>query len=144
MDIVHGTCIAYDGHGLLLRGQPGSGKSDLALRAMDGGAHLVADDQVRLALRAGRVVASSPPTLFGMIEIRGLGLLRVQADVEAELAMIVDLVSPTLVERLPERRSAMLLGIALPCFAFASFEASAPAKLKLALGVVLEPGSLVT
>ena len=48
MVTVHATCIAIDGHGILLRGPAGSGKSDLALRAIDRGARLVADDQVVL------------------------------------------------------------------------------------------------
>ena len=143
MDRAHGTCIAYGGSGVLLRGAPGSGKSDLALRAIAAGARLVADDQVLLTPRAGRVVASAPPALSGMIEIRGLGLMRVEAEAEVELAMIVDLVAPTMIDRLPERRCATLLGVDLPCLALTPFEASAPVKLRFALQA-LDPGCLVS
>ena len=42
--IVHGSAVAVDGGGVLLRGASGSGKSDLALRLIDAGAMLIADD----------------------------------------------------------------------------------------------------
>ena len=58
--LVHATCVALDGAGVLLRGPSGSGKSDLALRLIDGGARLVADDQVALSAEAGRLVARAP------------------------------------------------------------------------------------
>jgi len=71
---IHGTCVALSGLGVLLRGPSGSGKSDLALRLIDGGAKLVADDQVELALdAAGRVMARAPATLSGLLEVRGIG-----------------------------------------------------------------------
>jgi len=44
--LVHATAIAIDGRAVLLRGPSGAGKSDLALRLIDAGARLVADDQV--------------------------------------------------------------------------------------------------
>ena len=51
---VHGTCVAIAGRGVLLRAPSGAGKSDLALRLIDAGARLVADDQVELAQDNGR------------------------------------------------------------------------------------------
>src|SRR5947207_2280429 len=56
---VHGTCVAIDGEGVLLRGRPGSGKSDLALRLIDGGALLVADDQTELSRRGDAIAAAA-------------------------------------------------------------------------------------
>src|SRR3546814_10156556 len=50
MQTVHATTVALDGTGVLLRGPAGSGKSDLALRLIDQGARLVADDRTALAL----------------------------------------------------------------------------------------------
>ncbi|MGH2931204.1 MAG: HPr kinase/phosphorylase, partial [Solirubrobacteraceae bacterium] len=61
--MVHATCVACDGRAVLLCGPSGSGKSDLALRLIDGGAHLVADDQVVLRAERGAIVASAPAVL---------------------------------------------------------------------------------
>lgn len=74
METVHATTIAIDGAGVLLRGPSASGKSDLALRLIDDGARLVADDRTVLALRDGIVEASAPPSIRGKIEVRGLGI----------------------------------------------------------------------
>jgi len=130
---VHGTCVELAGWGVLLRGAPGSGKSDLALRLIDGGARLVADDRVDLRLAAGGVVASAPAPIAGRLEVRGLGILEFPAITEAELRLIVDLAAPDEVERLPEPLSASLLGRDLACLRLAPFEASATAKVRLAV-----------
>ena len=60
MLLVHGTTVEIAGQAVLIRGPSGSGKSDLALRLIDGGAQLVADDQTELSPRDGRLVASAP------------------------------------------------------------------------------------
>jgi HPr kinase/phosphorylase len=130
--LVHGTAIALDGGAVLLRGPSGAGKSDLALRLIDAGARLVADDQVELR-RVGRQILARPPaTLAGLVEIRGLGIVRVEALDEAPLVLLVDLVLSGEIERLPEPRVERLLGLAVPLIAQAPFEASAAAKLRLA------------
>ncbi|MDH3241263.1 MAG: HPr kinase/phosphatase C-terminal domain-containing protein [Alphaproteobacteria bacterium] len=133
----HGTCVLIDGAGVLLRGRPGAGKSDLALRLMDDGARLVADDRVELTARDGAVMARAPDPLKGLMEVGGIGLIRVDPErlaAEARLALVVDLVEADAVERLPAPDSAELLGIALPRIDLAPFEASAPIKLRLAVG----------
>lgn len=130
---VHGTCIDIDGYGVLLRGPSGSGKSDLALRLIDGGARLVADDQTELSARDGRIVASPPPVLAGLLEVRGLGILRLGHSPSAPLTLVVDLVSPQAVERLPEPSFCDFSGIRLPRLALAPFEQSAAAKVRLAV-----------
>ncbi|HSR55540.1 MAG TPA: HPr kinase/phosphatase C-terminal domain-containing protein [Alphaproteobacteria bacterium] len=133
----HGTCIAIDGAGVLIRGSPGAGKSDLALRLIDDGAKLVADDQVRLHIRDGALIAQPPDELRGMMEVNGIGIMRVDpanlAD-EAALALVVDLVAGGEVERLPEAEAESVMGIELPRIRLSPFEASAPAKLRLAAG----------
>ena len=136
---IHATCIALDGHGVLLRGPPGSGKSDLAARAIDAGARLVADDRVTLVRCSATIIASAPPSIRGMIELRGLGILRVDAETEAPLALIVDLVASEKIVRMPELDRCALLGIELPLITLAPFEASALAKLRLGLAGALEP-----
>ena len=142
MVMVHATCIAFDGHGILLRGASGSGKSDLALRAIDRGAQLVADDQVVLARHGADMIASAPASLHGLIEIRGLGIMRMDAAAQARIALVADMADPQAVERLPSRRRCDIDGVSLPWLALAPFEASAPAKLRHALMAALEPGRL--
>ncbi len=132
MPLVHGTCVAIDGAGVLLRGPPGSGKSDLALRLIDSGAVLVADDQVVLARADGEIRADAPDALRNRLEVRGIGIIGVRTE-PAPVALLVDLVPPEQVTRLPEREVELVEGIALPVLAMTPFEASAPAKLRRAL-----------
>ncbi len=133
MDQTHATCVDIDGAGVLLRGASGSGKSDLALRLIDGGARLVADDRAELTLSGGQVIASAPAVLKGKIEVRGLGIVSVEAVPRTPLKLVVDLVAPGAVERLPEPATADVLGVRLPLVRLAPFEASAPAKVRAAL-----------
>jgi HPr kinase/phosphorylase len=130
---VHGTCIAFGGEGVLIRGPSGSGKSDLALRLIDGGALLVADDQTELRRRGAAVIASAPAAIAGRIELRGVGILSCPSVAEVAISLVVDLVAPEAVERLPRRRSENYLGCDLPLLVLTPFEASTPAKIRFAL-----------
>jgi len=134
--LVHATAVAIGGKAVLLRGPPGAGKSDLALRLIDAGAALVADDQAELRRSGNHILVRAPAAIAGLIEIRGLGILRLEIVEEAPLAMCVDLMPSTEIERLPERRFEALLEIAIPLIAVSAFEASAAAKLRLALRAV--------
>ncbi len=138
--LLHATAIAIEGRAVLLRGASGSGKSDLALRLIDAGARLVADDQSELHRRGDSVIVRAPATIAGLVEVRGIGILRVDALAEAPVALIVDLIPAETLERLPARRSETILGLALPLIALAPFEASAAAKLRLALRAFTGPG----
>jgi serine kinase of HPr protein (carbohydrate metabolism regulator) len=133
MEPIHGTVVAVDGAGVLFRGPSGSGKSDLALRLIDRGAALVADDSVLLSRDGDAVVAVAPASIAGRMEVRGLGIVRLPAAPAAALRLVVDLVAPGDVERLPKAGETVLLGVALPVLNLAPFEASAPAKVRLAL-----------
>ncbi len=129
--LVHATAVAIDGEAVLLRGPPGAGKSDLALRLIDGGARLVADDQALLRRVGDRVLVRAPAVIAGLIEIRGFGILRVETIEEAPLALIVDLLPSGQIERMPEGRVEPVLGREIPVIGLAPFEASAAAKLRL-------------
>ena len=126
---VHASCIAFEGMGVLLRGPSDAGKSDLALRAIEAGGRLVADDLVALELRGGRVWASPLPRADGRLEVRGIGIVRLPALDGAPLVLIADLAAP---ERLPEREFESLLGVPVRRIRLAPFEISAAIKLRLA------------
>jgi serine kinase of HPr protein (carbohydrate metabolism regulator) len=130
---VHATAVAIGREGVLLRGRPGSGKSDLALRLIDGGAKLIADDVVELVRRGRSVEARAPGALRGRMEVRGVGILAVPSLAQARLALVVDLVGKGAVERYPEPVFAQLMGINIKLLKLRAFEASAPAKLRLAV-----------
>ena len=131
--LVHGTCVEVHGHGVLLRGPSGSGKSDLALRLIDGGARLVADDQVQLTIDGSFAHASAPPAISGRMEVRGIGILPVPSVDGAPVSLVVDLVAPENVPRLPEPNVCRLAGVDVACISLAPFEASAEAKVRLAV-----------
>ncbi len=129
---VHATCVEIGGSGVLLRGRPGSGKSDLALRLIDGGARLVADDQVIVSLERGRIVARPPSTILGRLEVRGIGIIDVPVVKKAKLQLVVDLVPADDVPRLPEQRVEHFFDHPINLIALSPFDASAAAKLRLA------------
>jgi len=130
--LVHATAIAVDGDAVLLRGPSGAGKSDLALRLIEAGARLLADDQALLRRVDNHIIVRAPAAIAGLIEVRGIGILRVDSLEEAPLALLVDLVPSAQLERIPANRFEMVLGLAVPLVALAPFEVSAAAKLRLA------------
>jgi serine kinase of HPr protein (carbohydrate metabolism regulator) len=136
---LHATAVAIDGRAVLLRGPSGSGKSDLAMRLIDAGGRLVADDQSEVQRCGNGLLVRAPATIAGLFEVRGLGILRLDALAEAPVGMIADLTAAERIERLPLRRIATILGIAVPLIEIAPFEASAAAKLRLALRALAAP-----
>lgn len=137
--LLHGTCIAMGDAAVLLRGAPGAGKSDLALRFLSAygpeGACLVADDQVRLRRMGDDLLASPPDRLAGLIEVRGIGIVETPYRDQVRLVLLADMVAGDAVERLPPQPLPRedILGIALPVMAMAPFETSAAVKLRIAL-----------
>jgi serine kinase of HPr protein (carbohydrate metabolism regulator) len=128
---VPGTCVEVEGLGVLFRGPTGSGKSDLALRMIDSGSRLIADDYTELLIKNAALIARAPKTIGGLLEVRGIGILKVDGELQTNLGVIIDLVSPEQVDRRPEDQSEELLGIHVPLFRLFPLEASGPAKVRL-------------
>ena len=134
---IQATCVVVDGLGVLLRGPSGSGKSELALQLIDGGARLVADDGIEVRRQGERLFArlprSAPESVRGRIELRGLGILPAPTVAEASLDLVIDLVPTDALERLPEPMTVELLGVAIPLLRLSAEEPSAAAKVRLAV-----------
>lgn len=132
MQRIHGTCVKIGESGILLRGESGAGKSDLALRLIDQGALLVSDDQVELSPFGQTLIARAPERIAGMIEVRGVGLFRLPYR-DAPLRLIVDLIANRPLERLPEIAEETILDVVIPRFDLNPWEMSATAKVRMAL-----------
>lgn len=130
---LHATCVALGGLGVLLRGPSGAGKSDLALRLIDGGATLVADDQVLIERRGAALNARAPDRLHGLLEVRGIGILRLPARAGIPLALVVELAPRHLIERLPTPERCRLLGVTCRLIRIDPGAPSAAAAVRLAL-----------
>jgi len=131
-ETVHASTVATDGRAVLIMGPSGSGKSDLALRLLDRGFVLVSDDQTVVKRDGNRLVASPPPNIAGKLEIRGIGIVEMDALTDQPVALIVELTSE--IQRLPDdNRERPILGVSLPLVSIDAMAASAPSKVALAL-----------
>lgn len=113
VETLHATCVAWGDTAVLITGGSGAGKSALALTLMAFGCRLVADDQVRLQRRDDQIIASCPPTIAGLIEARGVGLLLADPAPPTAVALVVDLTDDE-TSRLPIRHTMACLGRELP------------------------------
>ena len=127
---VHATCVAIGGRGVLILGESGAGKSDLAMRLIDRGARLVSDDYTRLENDAGAMVASAPGTIAGNMEVRGLGIVTMPYQDRATIALAVRL---GVEERMPDAATLTLAGVAVPQVTIDPRAPSAPIKVEWAM-----------
>lgn len=115
--VLHASCVAIEDRAVLILGASGRGKSGLALQLMSLGARLVADDRTCLDLRQGPkgqcLIADAPDALRGLIEARGVGILKAEATGPVPVALAVDL-ERSEDSRLPPSRSLDLLGMSVP------------------------------
>lgn len=128
--LMHASCAAREGLGILLTGAAGAGKSDLLLRLLDRGFVLVADDQVEIDASG---LARAPAALAGLLEVRGLGIMHFPYVEQARPVLVAELV-PAPPERLPAPRQDARLN--LPLIAVDPRPASAAQLLSLAFATV--------
>jgi hypothetical protein len=144
--VMQASAVVIGGRALLIEGPPGSGKSSLALALIDRGAGLLGDDAVTLARVGDRLIASPPPNIAGLLEVRGVGLVRMAVAAPAPVALMLTLggAEP---ERLPATPlpQRMIAGIGVPVLPFdpGSIAPAARAEYALALhGLAIKPASL--
>ena len=132
--LLNATCISIDDKGVLVTGPAGAGKSDLALRLIDTGARLVADDQTELHIENNELIAGAPKSIKGLFEVRHVGLLRLPSVASVRVALYIELaLLHEKLERLPETDTITLLDRPLQRFKLPSFAASTPAKIRAIL-----------
>ena len=134
--VLHATLIARrfpEGwRGALLRGPSGAGKSDLALRALDAGFRLVADDRVLVWTSGGRLWGRAPSALEGLVECRHVAVRALNRLPLAPVSLLVDLVRDA-PDRLPEPEREAVGGLRLPRLSLRPFEDGTPARIAAAL-----------
>ncbi|MFN3613143.1 MAG: HPr kinase/phosphorylase [Rubrimonas sp.] len=111
--LVHASCVADGDRGLLICGRPGAGKSRLALELIALGARLVADDQTALTVENGALHAAPAPRLAGLVEARGIGILRMPHAHRTIVTLLIDL-DEAGTQRVPPVRVRRLMNVAVP------------------------------
>lgn len=114
VESIHGGALAYAGAGCLILGRSGSGKSRLMAEMMMLGARLVADDRVELSEQSGMLMAGAPKELSGIMELRGVGLIRVVDSVPRHVIHLAIELSDDEPERVPEPETMLLVGHDIP------------------------------
>lgn len=128
--ILHASAVAFGDAGLLITGRSGAGKSSLAIELLGIGADLVADDCVVLTMRDGGLLMSAPETTSGLVEARGIGLLR--SDFVCAWARAVVDLDHIETRRLPDPRETVIAGVPLPLIRKVE-SAAFPSMLRLVL-----------
>ena len=125
---IHASAVLVGARAVLIRGPSGSGKSRLALALVQSAAantlrfaRLVGDDRLHLEVLHGRVLVRPAAAIAGQIEVRGLGIRRLDYEPVAAVGLVVDLGAGG-VERLPapEQVETVLSGVRLPRLAVAA------------------------
>lgn len=134
----HASAVVLGDRGIVIAGDSGAGKTQLALALIDHAlahglfARLVADDQIFLSARHGRVVCIAPSTIAGLVEVRGVGPRPFGHEPKAPVDLLVRLVGRQAAERLPEAESEVLAGGDVPLLRLAADDRQAAKSAVLA------------
>lgn len=130
---IHASLARFLGHGVLIRGSSGSGKSDLLLRVIDAGGQLVADDVVQLSMVHDKLWGEAPASGRGLIELRGTGIFKTDYSQGCSIDLVVDLPGGNAEDRLPPARTVQIGEMLLPVVNLDGYAASAIARLRFVL-----------
>lgn len=139
---IHASAVLVGRKAALIRGPAGSGKSQLAWDLLQAAAHgappfarLVADDRAHVEARGGCLLVGPAPVLAGLIEIRGLGILRVAYEPLAVVGLVVDLADDDAVRHPdPKVQQTVIEGVSLPRVAIGAGMSALPAVLAFLKG----------
>ena len=134
---MHSSSIVIDDNGVLILGDSGSGKSDLALRLIDNGATLISDDVSICKKNLNNIYLYCPPETKGLLEVREIGIVTVPFVERIKLKLVVNLQSKKN-ERFPEDNYLKILGIKIPLINIDGKNSSAVAKIKVKLNEISE------
>ncbi len=134
---IHSTSVVIDDNGVLILGDSGSGKSDLALRLIDNGATLISDDISICRKNLNNIYLYCPPEIKGLLEVREIGIITVPFVERIKLRLVVNLKSNNN-ERFPKDSSFRILGIKIPIINIEGKNSSAVAKIKVKLNEIRE------
>lgn len=137
---IHATLISLNNKGILLIGESGSGKSDIALRMiMEKGAKLVADDRVDIECINNKLIGSSPKEIEGLLEVRNVGISNFPFKSEVEIALCIELYpKQDQLERLPEDEYVDFLGVSVTKLKLYPFDCSILCKIVVKLNEIMK------
>ena len=133
---IQSTSVVIDDNGVLILGDSGSGKSDLALRLIDSGATLISDDISICRKNSNNIYLYCPPEIKGLLEVREIGIITVPFVERIKLRLVVNLNNNNNNERFPKDTSFRIMGIKIPTINIEGKNSSAVAKIKVKLNEI--------
>lgn len=133
----HATSVAMEDNGVAIFGDPGSGKSDLALRLIDSGATLISDDITVFSKLEKNINLFGIENTKGLLEVREVGIITVPYVEGIKLKLVVRL-TDKVIERIPKKNQINLLGLKFPKLEINGKNSSSVAKVKVKLNEINE------
>lgn len=130
--LLHASAVALDGAAIMLRGPSGSGKSTICLALIEHyGAQLIADDRLYADTDTDTDTVMLRPHdgLAGLIEMRGLGVLRMAHLPTARLALVVELIAADAVPRIAPMATTEIAGCAIALLRLHGHDPYTPLKI---------------